>query len=199
MESGYVNFELKLPRGASVGLYARRNALPTHTNYDLMEVVKGLKDSDKGSSVRSTRALKVSFVVFMKYQISVFIISKMKRMQLALNISYRTFQRLVAKDSTLYMSEGHWFISLYNDFGDSQEIEFFATMSLEMTEGCPMGCNGHGECVLGRCKCESGYGGDDCSQGKKTSVAHFIWILNQYGYNKKLTKLYGRKCTVLII
>ena len=62
MESGYVNFELKLPRGASVGLYARRNALPTHTNYDLMEVIKGLKDSDKGSSARSTRALKVRFL-----------------------------------------------------------------------------------------------------------------------------------------
>ena len=184
MESGYVNFELKLPRGASVGLYARRNALPTHTNYDLMEVIKGLKDSDKGSSVRSTRALKVSFQVLCTfYKISKLVLSSneyqiLKRMQLALNISHRTFQRLVAKDSTLYMSEGHWFISLYNDFGDSQEIEFFATMSLEMTEGCPMGCNGHGECVLGRCKCESGYGGDDCSQGKKTSVVHFIWILN---------------------
>ena len=71
MESGYVNFELKLPRGASVGLYARRNALPTHTNYDLMEVIKGLKDSDKGSSARSTRALKVSFVVLCSfYEIS---------------------------------------------------------------------------------------------------------------------------------
>ena len=70
------------------------------------------------------------------------------------------------------MSEGHWFISLYNDFGDSQEVEFFAAMSLEMTEGCPMGCNGHGECVLGRCKCESGYGGDDCSQGK-TNIFYF--------------------------
>ena len=66
MESGYVNFELKLPRGASVGLYARRNALPTHTNYDLMEVIKGLKDSDKlTSSSRSTRAIKVKpFVLF---------------------------------------------------------------------------------------------------------------------------------------
>ena len=60
MESGYVNFELKLPRGASVGLYARRNALPTHTNYDLMEVVKGLKDSEKPSLSRTTRALKVN-------------------------------------------------------------------------------------------------------------------------------------------
>ena len=115
------------------------------------------------------------YVRFMKYQNYAYQI--LKRMQLALDISYCTFQRLVAKDSTLYMSEGHWFISLYNDFGDSQEIEFFATMSLEMTEGCPMGCNGHGECVLGRCKCESGYGGDDCSQGKKTLFANFIWIL----------------------
>ena len=127
----------------------------------------------------------------MKYQISDI---KNEKDAIGINISYRTFQRLVAKDSTLYMSEGHWFISLYNDFGDSQEIEFFATMSLEMTEGCPMGCNGHGECVLGRCKCESGYGGDDCSQGKKTSVVHFIWILN---YNEKLIILYGRKCTVI--
>ena len=120
----------------------------------------------------------------------------LQRMQLALDISYRTFQRLVAKDSTLYMSEGHWFISLYNDFGDSQEIEFFATMSLEMTEGCPMGCNGHGECVLGRCKCESGYGGDDCSQGKKTLFANFIWILNQYGYDDKSIVFHGSKCIV---
>ena len=59
MEAGYVNFELKLPRGASMGLYTRRNALPTHTNYDLMEVIKGLKHSNKDSSSRKTRALKV--------------------------------------------------------------------------------------------------------------------------------------------
>ena len=80
------------------------------------------------------------------------------------------------------MSEGHWFISLYNDFGDSQEVEFFAAMSLEMTEGCPMGCNGHGECVLGRCKCESGYGGDDCSQGKTRKISYLferlvVWLI----------------------
>ena len=89
---------------------------------------------------------------------------------------------MVARDTSLYMSEGHWFISLYNDFGDSQEVEFFAAMSLEMTEGCPMGCNGHGECVLGRCKCESGYGGDDCSQGKTRKISYLferlvVWLI----------------------
>ena len=74
-------------------------------------------------------------------------------------------QQLVEKDIAMYLSEGHWFISMYNDFGDVQEVEFYAALSLEMTEGCPLGCNGHGECVLGKCQCDTGYGGDDCSEG----------------------------------
>ena len=56
MESAFVNLDLKLPKGASLGLYARRNALPTHTNYDLMEVVKGNEEK-----TRTTRAVKVNF------------------------------------------------------------------------------------------------------------------------------------------
>ena len=55
MEAAFVNIDLKLPRGASLGLYARRNALPTHTNYDIMEVVKGNEDK-----TRTSRAIKVS-------------------------------------------------------------------------------------------------------------------------------------------
>ena len=51
---GFVTFDLDVPRGASVGVYARRNALPTHTNYDIMEVVKGLD----GNAVQK-RAIKV--------------------------------------------------------------------------------------------------------------------------------------------
>ena len=45
---------MDIPRGASVGVYARRNALPTHTNYDIMEVVKGQEDN-----ARTKRATKV--------------------------------------------------------------------------------------------------------------------------------------------
>ena len=58
--AGYVRFELEVPRGASFGLYARRNALPTHTTYDLMEVVKGVAGEDNSESGRSRRAAKVS-------------------------------------------------------------------------------------------------------------------------------------------
>ena len=75
------------------------------------------------------------------------------------------FQRTVEKRLSLFLREGHWFVSLYNDFGDAQTVDMVAALALEMTEGCPNGCNGHGECVLGRCQCESGYGGEDCSQG----------------------------------
>ena len=80
------------------------------------------------------------------------------------------FQRTVEKRLSLFLREGHWFVSLYNDFGDAQSVDMVAALALEMTEGCPNGCNGHGECVLGRCQCESGYGGEDCSQGTVTET-----------------------------
>ena len=57
--AGYVRFELEVPRGASFGVYARRNALPTHTTYDLMEVVKGVEDDSGRRRTRSRRAAKV--------------------------------------------------------------------------------------------------------------------------------------------
>ena len=64
-EPGFVNFEVGLPRGSSLGFYARRNALPTHTNYDLMKIVRGKKDqqtlSTPSSQSRNKRASKVGF------------------------------------------------------------------------------------------------------------------------------------------
>ena len=54
-ESAYVKFEVSIPRGSSIGVYGRRNALPTHTSYDFLQVLSGYK---MGSG-RSTRASKV--------------------------------------------------------------------------------------------------------------------------------------------
>ena len=42
-ESAYVRFDVGIPRGASVGIYGRRNALPTHTSYDFLQVFSGYK------------------------------------------------------------------------------------------------------------------------------------------------------------
>ena len=49
-EAAYVRFELGLPRSASLGLYGRRNALPTHTHYDMLHVMSGYKSRSRRAS-----------------------------------------------------------------------------------------------------------------------------------------------------
>ncbi|OAD52325.1 Teneurin-3 [Eufriesea mexicana] len=122
-EAAYVRFDYNIPRGASIGVYARRNALPTHTQYDLLEVLSGFK-------ARATRASHPS----------------------------------IKKEVTHYMEPGHWFLSLYNDDGDPQEVSFIAIIAEDMTHNCPNGCSGKGECLLGHCQCNPGFGGEDCSE-----------------------------------
>ena len=53
VEAAYVKFQFGLPRRASLALYARRNSLPTHTQYDISNVLTGLKK-------RNTRASNVT-------------------------------------------------------------------------------------------------------------------------------------------
>ena len=80
----------------------------------------------------------------------------------------------VKKEVSLYLSDGHWFVSFYNDFGEAQQIGIRATADGRAMghglEGCPRGCSGpaNGQCVLGRCQCKPGFGGEDCSEGKST-------------------------------
>lgn len=75
-------------------------------------------------------------------------------------------QSFVKKQVTHYMEQGHWFLSLYNDDGDPQEVNFIATIADDMTHNCPNGCSGKGECLMGHCQCNPGFGGDDCSESK---------------------------------
>ncbi len=49
-EAAYVRFELGLPRSASLGLYGRRNALPTHTHYDMLHIISGYKSRSRRAS-----------------------------------------------------------------------------------------------------------------------------------------------------
>ena len=52
-EATYVKFDFELPRRASLALYARRNALPTHTQYDTFQVLSGVKPRNTRSSTVS--------------------------------------------------------------------------------------------------------------------------------------------------
>lgn len=58
--AAFVSFDWSFPRGASIGVYARRNALPTHTHYDIIEVLSGFKP-------RQTRSTHVSSLKFQIY------------------------------------------------------------------------------------------------------------------------------------
>ena len=58
-ESAYVRFDIGIPRGASVGVYGRRNAIPTHTSYDFLQVLSGYK-SNANSPGRMGRSSMVS-------------------------------------------------------------------------------------------------------------------------------------------
>lgn len=62
-EPAYVKFDYTIPRGASIGVYGRRNALPTHTQYHFKEVLSGFS-----ASTRSTRAAHVS--IFIKFVVT---------------------------------------------------------------------------------------------------------------------------------
>ncbi|XP_069951086.1 teneurin-m-like isoform X3 [Cherax quadricarinatus] len=126
-ESAYVRFDVSIPRGSSIGVYGRRNALPTHTSYDFLQVLSGYKTG----TGRTTRASKAP--------------SQPQTM-------------------TKYLEQGHWFLSLYNDDGDPQEVTLTGDVSSEFTEGCPRGCSGNGDCILGSCQCHPGFAGPDCTQ-----------------------------------
>ena len=51
-ESRKVSIEVWVPRGSSFALYARRNALPTHTKYNYILLISGSKDRQPRSAVK---------------------------------------------------------------------------------------------------------------------------------------------------
>jgi teneurin len=89
------------------------------------------------------------------------------------------------REVTRYIEPGHWFLSLYNDDGDTQEVTFFVSIAEDMTRNCPNGCSGNGQCLLGHCQCNPGFGGDDCSE----SEYFFKLLIFKFTVNYKSRKV----------
>lgn len=151
-----MKFDYNIPRGASIGVYARRNALPTHTQYHFKEVLSGFNARPTRSSTHVSLFTRKVFFFFVHFaQFLIFYI-----------FNDHLQQPSVSREVTRYMEPGHWFVSLYNDDGDEQEVTFYASVAADMTQNCPNGCSGNGQCLLGHCQCNPGFGGDDCSESK---------------------------------
>lgn len=53
-EKAYVKYNFTIPRGSSIGFYARRNALPTHTQYDFKEILSGFNTRTSRAAYQPT-------------------------------------------------------------------------------------------------------------------------------------------------
>lgn len=66
-EPAYVKFDYNIPRGASIGVYARRNALPTHTQYHFKEVLSGFNARTTRSTHVSAQVCKILHCFFLHF------------------------------------------------------------------------------------------------------------------------------------
>lgn len=57
-ESAYIQFTFSIPRGSSIGLYARRNAIPTLTNNDIRDVLMGFRTLPGQKSALISREIR---------------------------------------------------------------------------------------------------------------------------------------------
>lgn len=68
--AAYVRFDYDFPRGASIAVYGRRNALPTHTQYEILELLNGFQSRQTRSTHVSTRLLSTHTHTHTKYTLN---------------------------------------------------------------------------------------------------------------------------------
>ena len=81
----------------------------------------------------------------------------------------------IQKEFTKYLDSGVWFFTFFNDAPSHVDISLDLTMAAE--ELCPFNCRGHGVCIAGQCKCDTGYNGESCDLSKlffQFSVRSFL-------------------------
>ncbi|RWS12485.1 teneurin-m-like protein [Dinothrombium tinctorium] len=128
-EPTLVKFNYTIPVGVSIGVYGGKNRVPTHTQYDFMEVI--------GSGTVPMRAIRS-------------------------HGNHLANKRVQVAEFIQFLDRGTWYITIYNDASQPQEISFITLIADESNIRCANDCNGHGNCVMGTCKCDADYTGDMC-------------------------------------
>jgi hypothetical protein len=140
-----LRMEVQLPRGAPFALYGRRNAAPSITQHDFSQFVH-----DETLMARFRRQLNSSS-------------------------SPTTSSRPAYYNTSLVkpVEPGRWFLAVYNDDSQRQDVAVGLTLTNEVATPCPDDCNGRGQCLNGKCLCRDGFAGTDCSTSKNQFPSQF--------------------------
>jgi teneurin len=152
-DKAYVKFNFTIPRGASIGFYARRNALPTHTQYDFKEILVG----------HNTRSSRAAYQPSIHRDVTKFMEAGFWFISLYNDDGHN-------QEVTFYASEiGELLRNCPNgcsgngncNGGHCQCNAGFGGESCNESV-CPVLCNQRGEYINGTCVCNSGWKGKEC-------------------------------------
>ncbi|CAN7975618.1 unnamed protein product, partial [Ixodes persulcatus] len=153
LEPALVKFNYTLPTGASVGIYGRRNSVPTHTRYDFVEILSA-RDRRHRKSAKQEE-YNMEFIHFLdrgRWYISVYNDGELQQ-----EVS---FVSLVADVSSLpcpYDCHGHGTCNM----GKCDCDPDYAGESCAYRV-CPVLCSGRGQYTSGECACQPGWKGKEC-------------------------------------
>ncbi|XP_028969053.1 teneurin-m [Galendromus occidentalis] len=74
-----------------------------------------------------------------------------------------TSHEMVSIEFIHFLDRGRWFVSIYNDGDQQEEVSFVSLVADVSSLPCAYDCHGHGTCTMGKCNCDPNYTGESCA------------------------------------
>ncbi|XP_022179145.1 teneurin-m isoform X3 [Myzus persicae] len=151
--AAYVRFNYDFPRGASIAVYGRRNALPTHTQYEILELLNGFQSRQTRSTHSIIKKEVTHYLEPGHWFVSMYNDDG--------DLTTLTFSASVSQDMTLSCPNG---CSGKGEcmVGHCQCNAGFSGDDCSDSV-CPVLCSQRGEYINGECQCNPGWKGKECN------------------------------------